>query len=88
LRLNYYPPCPEPCDSLSVNRHSDAGALTVLLQEDGVTSLQVQCTAVAPRGPNGANEFMGVERTRVRFLSDSLFFSANDLIFVVESVKT
>ncbi|CAM9717530.1 unnamed protein product [Discosporangium mesarthrocarpum] len=41
LRLNYYPPCPEPCDYLSVNRHTDAGALTVLLQEAGVTALQV-----------------------------------------------
>lgn len=41
LRLNYYPPCPEPCGMLSVNRHSDAGALTVLLQETGTTALQV-----------------------------------------------
>ncbi|CAN0449351.1 unnamed protein product, partial [Ascophyllum nodosum] len=41
LRLNYYPPCPEPCGMLSVNRHSDAGALTVLLQESGTTALQV-----------------------------------------------
>eukprot|EP00904_Undaria_pinnatifida_P012386 jgi/Undpi1/8278/HiC_scaffold_25.g10747.m1 len=41
LRLNYYPPCPEPCGKLSVNRHSDAGALTVLLQENGSTALQV-----------------------------------------------
>lgn len=41
LRLNYYPPCPEPCGYLSVNRHSDAGALTVLLQELGSTALQV-----------------------------------------------
>lgn len=42
LRLNYYPPCPEPCGKLSVNRHSDAGALTVLLQEEGTTALQVR----------------------------------------------
>ena len=52
LRLNYYPPCPEPCGKLSVNRHTDAGALTVLLQERGTTALQVQvgrlrgCTCV------------------------------------------
>lgn len=46
LRLNYYPPCPEPCGMLSVNRHSDAGALTVLLQEQGTTALQVRCTVV------------------------------------------
>lgn len=40
VRLNYYPPCPEPA-SLGVNRHTDAGALTVLVQDD-VPSLQVQ----------------------------------------------
>ncbi|CAM9194232.1 unnamed protein product [Ectocarpus sp. 12 AP-2014] len=40
LRLNYYPQCPEP-STLSVNRHTDAGALTVLLQENGTTALQV-----------------------------------------------
>lgn len=40
LRLNYYPACPEP-STLSVNRHTDAGALTVLLQENGTTALQV-----------------------------------------------
>ncbi|MCB1692337.1 MAG: hypothetical protein KDI19_06190 [Pseudomonadales bacterium] len=50
VRLNYYPPCddPAPEDSgtvverglLGVNRHTDAGALTVLVQDD-VASLQV-----------------------------------------------
>ncbi|CAM9540730.1 unnamed protein product [Scytosiphon promiscuus] len=40
LRLNYYPPCPEP-STLSVNRHTDAGALTVLVQEKGTVALQV-----------------------------------------------
>lgn len=47
LRLNYYPSCPEPCGMLSVNRHSDAGALTVLLQEHGTTALQVQSGSTA-----------------------------------------
>jgi isopenicillin N synthase-like dioxygenase len=41
LRLNYYPVCPNPAEHLAVNRHTDAGALTVLLQQDGVTALQV-----------------------------------------------
>lgn len=33
LRLNYYPRCPA-AGHLGVNRHTDAGALTVLLQDD------------------------------------------------------
>ncbi len=44
LRLNYYPPCPTPArpvgsgtatkGHLGINPHTDAGALTVLLQDD------------------------------------------------------
>lgn len=44
LRLNYYPPCDDPAEPASVtaptsghlgiNHHTDAGALTVLLQDD------------------------------------------------------
>ena len=51
LRLNYYPICPDPAaaDSatvpetgeLGISHHTDAGAVTVLVQED-VASLQVQ----------------------------------------------
>lgn len=40
VRLNYYPVCDDPQGSLGVNRHTDAGALTVLVQDD-VPSLQV-----------------------------------------------
>ncbi|KAL5705047.1 hypothetical protein ACHQM5_023396 [Ranunculus cassubicifolius] len=34
IRLNYYPPCPSPDLALGVGRHKDAGALTVLFQDD------------------------------------------------------
>jgi isopenicillin N synthase-like dioxygenase len=33
LRLNYYPHCPQPAKPLGVNPHTDAGALTLLLQD-------------------------------------------------------
>lgn len=33
LRLNYYPPCPEPGQHLGISHHTDAGALTVLLPD-------------------------------------------------------
>ena len=44
LRLNHYPPCPEPQTSLSeghlgISHHTDAGAVTLLLQAD-VAGLQ------------------------------------------------
>ena len=50
LRLNYYPPCPDPASDMSsflpdsgelgISHHSDAGAVTVLIQ-DGMPGLQV-----------------------------------------------
>jgi isopenicillin N synthase-like dioxygenase len=33
LRLNYYPKCPAPNGRLGVNAHTDAGAITLLLQD-------------------------------------------------------
>lgn len=41
LRLNYYPVCPVPELALGVNRHTDVGAVTVLLQDD-VGGLEVK----------------------------------------------
>ncbi|KAG8471317.1 hypothetical protein KFE25_009738 [Diacronema lutheri] len=41
LRLNYYPPCPEPNAHRCISPHTDAGALTVLTQSE-VRSLQVE----------------------------------------------
>ncbi|KAL6963943.1 hypothetical protein U1Q18_034949 [Sarracenia purpurea var. burkii] len=40
-RLNYYPPCSVPHLALGVGRHKDAGALTVLAQDD-VGGLEVK----------------------------------------------
>ncbi|KAL6514279.1 hypothetical protein OROHE_019266 [Orobanche hederae] len=41
VRLNHYPPCPIPDLALGVGRHKDAGALTILAQDD-VGGLQVK----------------------------------------------
>jgi isopenicillin N synthase-like dioxygenase len=40
LRLNHYPVAPEPEKTMGVYHHTDAGAVTVLLQDDEVASLQ------------------------------------------------
>ncbi|KAF7126378.1 hypothetical protein RHSIM_Rhsim11G0169700 [Rhododendron simsii] len=40
-RLNHYPPCPIPHLALGVTRHKDAGAITILAQDD-VGGLQVK----------------------------------------------
>ncbi|OMP08403.1 Oxoglutarate/iron-dependent dioxygenase [Corchorus olitorius] len=42
LKLNYYPPCLEPDLVLGISPHSDGGTLTLLLQDDEVTGLQIK----------------------------------------------
>lgn len=55
VRLNYYSVAPEPDQTMGLHHHSDTGALTVLLQDDEVASLQVfhretqQWTTVPPK---------------------------------------
>lgn len=43
-RLNWYPACPvdDAENRFGVGPHSDSGVLTILLQDDDVSSLQVQ----------------------------------------------
>src|SRR4051812_31466372 len=42
MRMNYYPPCPQPENVIGLNPHSDAAALTILLQASDVEGLQVK----------------------------------------------
>jgi len=42
IRLNYYPPCPNPNLALGVGPHKDQGALTILAEVDGVSGLDVK----------------------------------------------
>ncbi|KAL4085709.1 hypothetical protein PRIC1_015045 [Phytophthora ramorum] len=41
MRLNHYPVAPEPEKTMGAYHHTDSGALTILLQDDQVASLQV-----------------------------------------------
>lgn len=45
-RLNYYPIYKDTRPQLGVGPHSDAGVLTVLLQDENVSSLQVEKNGV------------------------------------------
>uniref|UniRef100_M0ZTX0 Flavonol synthase/flavanone 3-hydroxylase n=1 Tax=Solanum tuberosum TaxID=4113 RepID=M0ZTX0_SOLTU len=42
IRMNYYPPCPEPHKTIGFSPHSDADALTILFQLDETEGLQVR----------------------------------------------
>lgn len=41
VKINYYPPCPDPHLALGTGRHKDGGALTILAQDD-VGGLEVK----------------------------------------------
>ncbi|XP_050231003.1 oxoglutarate-dependent flavonoid 7-O-demethylase 1-like [Mercurialis annua] len=42
MRMNYYPPCPQPELVMGLNSHSDGGGLTILLQVSDVEGLQIK----------------------------------------------
>jgi len=42
MRMNYYPPCPQPEHVIGLKPHSDSGALTILLQVNEVEGLQIR----------------------------------------------
>ncbi|KAF7848610.1 hypothetical protein BT93_L1802 [Corymbia citriodora subsp. variegata] len=42
LRMNYYPPCPRPELVIGLTPHSDASALTILLQVNEMEGLQIK----------------------------------------------
>ncbi|XP_022724255.1 protein SRG1-like [Durio zibethinus] len=42
MRMNYYPPCPEPDIAIGFNPHSDADALTILFQLNETEGLQIR----------------------------------------------
>ena len=68
IRLNHYPPCPSPDLALGVGRHKDAGALTVLYQDD-VGGLDVR------RRSDG-------EWVRVKPVPNSFIINVGDIIQV------
>lgn len=58
LRLNYYPPHPDPGASLGISPHRDAGFLTILWQDPDCHSLQVQ----QPEPPGTSSRYEGAGR--------------------------
>ncbi|XXG90539.1 hypothetical protein AAC387_Pa12g2279 [Persea americana] len=42
MRMNYYPPCPQPESAIGLAPHSDASGITILLQVNEVEGLQIR----------------------------------------------
>ena len=42
IRMNYYPPCPEPDKAIGLTPHSDVDALTVVFQLNETEGLQIR----------------------------------------------
>eukprot|EP01018_Ginkgo_biloba_P036321 Gb_19823 [translate_table: standard] len=74
MKINYYPPCPEPEVALGVEPHTDLGALTVLVP-DNVSGLQVYKDGnwiTAHYVPNGIFINMG---DQIQILSNGIYKS-------------
>ncbi|KAK7407473.1 hypothetical protein VNO78_09424 [Psophocarpus tetragonolobus] len=42
MRMNCYPPCPQPKHVIGLNPHSDAGGLTILMQANEIEGLEIR----------------------------------------------
>ena len=42
MRMNYYPPCPQPKKVIGITNHSDPQGVTILLQLNEVEGLQIR----------------------------------------------
>ncbi|GAU38695.1 hypothetical protein TSUD_54430 [Trifolium subterraneum] len=42
MRMNYYPPCPQPEKVIGLTKHSDPVGVTILLQLNEVEGLQIK----------------------------------------------
>lgn len=42
IRINYYPPCPQPDNVIGLKAHTDGSALTILFQNNEVEGLQIK----------------------------------------------
>ena len=42
MRMNYYPPCPQPELAIGLSSHSDAVGITILLQINEMEGLQIK----------------------------------------------
>ncbi|GAU21692.1 hypothetical protein TSUD_242640 [Trifolium subterraneum] len=42
IKINYYPPCPQPEQVIGLNPHSDGVVLTILLQINEIQGLQIK----------------------------------------------
>ncbi|XP_024527901.1 probable 2-oxoglutarate-dependent dioxygenase ANS [Selaginella moellendorffii] len=72
LRINFYPPCPEPDKALGVSPHSDGSTITVLCEDSGHEALQVR--------KNG-------DWVSVKVVPNSLIVNIGDIVQVISNGK-
>ncbi|KAK2993897.1 hypothetical protein RJ640_012771 [Escallonia rubra] len=70
VRMNYYPPCPQPEQVIGLTPHSDATGITILLQVNGVEGLQVKKDGVW---------------LPVKFLADAFVVNLGDIMEILSN---
>lgn len=79
-RFNFYPPCRRPDAVLAAKAHSDASAMTYLLQDEEVEGLQTQRDGAWYRVPVVPNAIVvnAGDQIEVQFLYFHLLFEINN----------
>jgi len=70
LRVNYYPPCNTPENVLGLSPHSDSSTITLLMQDDDVSGLEIRHKG---------------NWVPVTPISDALVVNVGDVIEVIQS---
>ncbi|KAG6420199.1 hypothetical protein SASPL_116719 [Salvia splendens] len=70
VRMNYYPPCPEPDKVIGLMPHSDGSAVTILLQVNGVQGLQIKKAGIW---------------MPLKFLNEALVVNLGDIVEVLSN---
>ncbi|KAI3877185.1 hypothetical protein MKW92_020741 [Papaver armeniacum] len=85
MRMNYYPPCPQPENVIGLTRHSDAGGLTILLQLNEVDGLQIKKENTwVPIKPL-PNAFVVNTGDILEIMSNGIYCSAEHLVTINSS---
>lgn len=84
-RLNFYRKCPDPEKHLGVGPHSDPGIITILLQDDSISSLQVLKDGTFHNVPpvKGWTDFR-LDKKITKFKFDLLFSTQIPLWLILE----
>ncbi|XP_024519387.1 probable 2-oxoglutarate-dependent dioxygenase At3g111800 [Selaginella moellendorffii] len=81
MRVNYYPPCPQPDEVLGLSSHSDATIITVVIEDADVLAC-ISARMVKLLRTFSSNRALAMESTRV-LITEVIVNTKKDRLYVV-----